>query len=385
VAPPVPQPKVLGVDVTFLANAGFLLQSGRYSVLIDAFLREPTDIYAALPDDIYKQLVNAQPPFDKLMIVMVSHRHPDHVQMRGLEKYLGKNNQAQLMTSPEVLLALKEHARDFPAIQRRLSSIPTVPGVINKLETYSGCILADSVGLGKTFTALAVIKYYELRNRSVLVLCPKKLADNWLTYRGNLVTNIFAKDRFGYDVLCHTDLLRESGTSISGMPLNRVNWGNYDLVVIDESHNFRNKKTPRVGSETRYDRLMRKIIKEGVKTRVLMLSATPVNNRLADLRNQISFATEGDDTALLDHGITSIDATAADMLRELFGDLEQRGVTLAFAELKGHVRERLERYGLVDLVGLDHFYRTIGEVVKAYVAAEQVAWTDWEDREQGEP
>ena len=112
-------------------------------------------------------------------------------------------------------------------------------GIINKLETYSGCILADSVGLGKTFTALAVIKYYELRNRSVLVLCPKKLADNWLNYNRNLKTNIFAKDRFNYDVLCHTDLSRTSGESL-GMPLNRVNWGNYDLVVIDESHNFRN-------------------------------------------------------------------------------------------------------------------------------------------------
>ena len=102
------------------------------------------------------------------------------------------------------------------------------------LETYNGCTLADSVGLGKTFTALAVIKYYELRNRSVLILCPKKLADNWLTYKGNLVTNIFAKDRFGYDVLCHTDLLRENGYSF-GLALNRVNWDNYDLVVMDES------------------------------------------------------------------------------------------------------------------------------------------------------
>lgn len=112
-------------------------------------------------------------------------------------------------------------------------------GIINKLETYNGCILADSVGLGKTFTALAVIKYYELRNRSVLLLCPKKLADNWLNYNRNLKTNIFAKDRFNYDVLCHTDLSRTSGESF-GTPLNRINWGNYDLVVIDESHNFRN-------------------------------------------------------------------------------------------------------------------------------------------------
>ena len=112
-------------------------------------------------------------------------------------------------------------------------------GIINKLETYDGCILADSVGLGKTFTALAVIKYYELRNKSVLVLCPKKLAENWTNYNANLTTNIFAGDRFNYDVLAHTDLSRTRGESM-GLRLDRVNWGNYDLVVIDESHNFRN-------------------------------------------------------------------------------------------------------------------------------------------------
>ncbi len=165
-------------------------------------------------------------------------------------------------------------------------------GIINKLETYSGCILADSVGLGKTFTALAVIKYYELRNRSVLVLCPKKLADNWLNYNRNLKTNIFAKDRFNYDVLCHTDLSRSSGESF-GTPLNRINWGNYDLVVIDESHNFRNNDAYK-DKETRYQKLMNKVIREGVKTKVLMLSATPVNNRFADLRNQLALAYEGD-------------------------------------------------------------------------------------------
>lgn len=165
-------------------------------------------------------------------------------------------------------------------------------GIINKLETYNGCILADSVGLGKTFTALAVIKYYELRNRSVLVLCPKKLADNWLTYNRNLKTNIFAKDRFNYDVLCHTDLQRETGESF-GTPLNRVNWGNYDLVVIDESHNFRNNDAFKE-RETRYQKLMNKVIREGVKTKVLMLSATPVNNRFSDLRNQLALAYEGD-------------------------------------------------------------------------------------------
>lgn len=165
-------------------------------------------------------------------------------------------------------------------------------GIINKLETFCGCILADSVGLGKTFTALAVVKYYELRNKSVLVLCPKKLADNWLNYNRNLKTNIFSKDRFNYDVLCHTDLNRTSGESF-GTPLNRINWGNYDLVVIDESHNFRNNDAYKE-KETRYQKLMNRVIKEGVKTKVLMLSATPVNNRFNDLRNQLALAYEGD-------------------------------------------------------------------------------------------
>jgi superfamily II DNA or RNA helicase len=165
-------------------------------------------------------------------------------------------------------------------------------GIINKLETYNGCILADSVGLGKTFTALAVIKYYELRNKSVLVLCPKKLADNWLTYNHNLKTNIFASDRFNYDVLCHTDLQRTTGESF-GTPLDRVNWGNYDLVVIDESHNFRNNDAFK-DRETRYQTLMNSVIRQGVKTKVLMLSATPVNNRFSDLRNQLALAYEGE-------------------------------------------------------------------------------------------
>lgn len=169
-------------------------------------------------------------------------------------------------------------------------------GIINKLETYNGCILADSVGLGKTFTSLAVIKYYELRNRSVLVLCPKKLADNWLNYNRNLKTNMFAKDRFNYDVLCHTDLLRTSGESF-GTPLNRINWGNYDLVVIDESHNFRNNDVYK-DKETRYQRLMNAVIKDGVKTKVLMLSATPVNNHFSDLRNQLALAYEGESDIL---------------------------------------------------------------------------------------
>ncbi|WP_135611469.1 helicase-related protein [Methanococcoides sp. AM1] len=165
-------------------------------------------------------------------------------------------------------------------------------GIINKLESYNGCILADSVGLGKTFTALAVIKYYELRNRSVLVLCPKKLEDNWQTYRSNYKTNILAQDRLNYDVLFHTDLSRRTGTS-SGLDLNKINWGNYDLVVIDESHNFRNNDTYK-DKETRYQKLMNSVVRDGVKTKVLMLSATPVNNQFNDLRNQLALAYEGE-------------------------------------------------------------------------------------------
>jgi Helicase conserved C-terminal domain/SNF2-related domain len=182
-----------------------------------------------------------------------------------------------------------------------------VIGAIDKLERLGGCIIADSVGLGKTFEALAIIKYYELRNDRVLVLVPKRLRDNWTLYKTNDRRNILAPDRLNYDVLNHTDLSRDGGKS-GDIELSHVNWGNYDLVVIDESHNFRNKASLK-NRETRYDRLMRRIIKEGVKTRVLMLSATPVNNRLADLKNQIAFVTEGDDTALLDHGILSIEST----------------------------------------------------------------------------
>ena len=169
-----------------------------------------------------------------------------------------------------------------------------VLAIINKLERYNGCILADSVGLGKTFTALAVIKYYENRNKSVLVLCPKKLRDNWNTYKDNYVNNPIASDRLNYDVLFHTDLSRSSGES-NGIELERLNWGNYDLVVIDESHNFRNGVGTHANTkENRYTKLMEKIIRTGVKTKVLMLSATPVNNHFLDLKNQLALAYEGD-------------------------------------------------------------------------------------------
>ena len=173
-------------------------------------------------------------------------------------------------------------------------------GIINKLETYNGCILADSVGLGKTFTALAVIKYYQERNKSVLVLCPKKLSDNWNTYRSNYKDNPLQEDRFNYDVLYHTDLSRKRGMS-NGIDLSKVNWGNYDLVVIDESHNFRNNDARK--TETRYSRLLNDVMKAGVRTKVLMLSATPVNNRFNDLKTQLALAYEGK-TNIIDKNIS---------------------------------------------------------------------------------
>ena len=172
-----------------------------------------------------------------------------------------------------------------------------VLAIINKLEKYNGCILADSVGLGKTFTSLAVIKYYENRNKSVLVLCPKKLTNNWNTYKDNYINNPIASDRLRYDVLYHTDLSRTSGKS-NGLDLDRLNWGNYDLVVIDESHNFRNggkiiENPDENDKENRYVKLLKKVIRAGVKTKVLMLSATPVNNKFLDLKNQLALAYEG--------------------------------------------------------------------------------------------
>ena len=198
-----------------------------------------------------------------------------------------------------------------------------VKGAINKIRQHNGCIIADSVGLGKTFEALAIIKYFELLNNRVLVLCPKKLRDNWTVYRAenNSDLNLFLKDRFGYTVLSHTDLSRDSGKS-GDVNLETINWGNYDLVVIDESHNFRNN-TPGKKDEdgnlirkSRYQRLMEDIIQSGIKTKVLLLSATPVNNNLKDLRNQIYCLTEGRDDAFLKSlGIASLKRTLADAQR----------------------------------------------------------------------
>jgi len=179
-----------------------------------------------------------------------------------------------------------------------------VTGTINKILRHNGCIIADSVGLGKTFEALAIIKYFELLNDRALVLCPKKLRDNWTIYQAhnNSELNIFLEDRFNYTVLSHTDLSRDRGKS-GDIDLEKINWGNYNLIVIDESHNFRNNTKGKKDEEgntiktSRYERLMQDIIKKGVKTKVLMLSATPVNNNLKDLRNQLFFITEDNDTA----------------------------------------------------------------------------------------
>mgnify|MGYP005848902305 CR=1 FL=1 len=215
-----------------------------------------------------------------------------------------------------------------------------VIGAVDKLNRFGGCIIADSVGLGKTFEALAVIKYHELRNDRVLVLCPKRLRDNWTLYKSNDIRNSLASDRFHYDVLSHTDLSREKGTS-GDIDLSFINWGNYDLLVIDESHNFRNKASHRE-RESRYQKLMRRVIKSGVKTRVLMLSATPVNNRLADLKNQIAFVTEGEDDHLASQNIPSIEKTL-------------RTAQIQFNRWQGLEDQERTSAVLLDMLGFDYF------------------------------
>ena len=214
-----------------------------------------------------------------------------------------------------------------------------VLGAISKLRQWGGCIIADSVGLGKTFEALAIIRYYELRNERVLVLAPKRLRDNWTLWTQNDVRNPLTADRFAFDVLNHTDLSRDGGWS-GDIDLDHINWGNYGLVVIDESHNFRNRPTGREG-ESRYDKLMRDIVKSGIRTRVLMLSATPVNNRLNDLKNQIAFATEGNDAALSDAGIKSIAGTV-------------RLAQAAFNKWQALPQDRRTSQRLLDMLGFDY-------------------------------
>lgn len=219
-----------------------------------------------------------------------------------------------------------------------------VLAIINKLEKYNGCILADSVGLGKTFTALAVIKYFENRNKTVLVLCPKKLAENWNTYKDNYINNPIAADRLNYDVLFHTDLSRDGGYS-NGLDLERLNWGNYDLIVIDESHNFRNGiGTHSNTQENRYMRLMDKVIRAGVKTKVLMLSATPVNNRFTDLRNQLALAYEGHSDALSEKLNTS------KSIEEIFRQAQR-----VFNEWSDYPKEQRTTDSLLRMLDFDFF------------------------------
>lgn len=223
--------------------------------------------------------------------------------------------------------------------------------IINKLEKYNGCILADSVGLGKTFTALAVIKYYENRNRNVLVLCPKKLNDNWQTFRSNYKNNPILADRLRYDILFHSDLSRDKGLS-NGLDLERVNWGNYDLIVIDESHNFRNggrfdnddEDDDDDFKENRYARLMNKVIRSGVKTKVLMLSATPVNNRFSDLKNQLQLAYEGKAENI--NGLLNTGKSI---------DLIFREAQTAYSKWANFPAERRTTEKLVDLLSYDFF------------------------------
>ena len=212
-----------------------------------------------------------------------------------------------------------------------------VIGAIEKIETFGGCIIADSVGLGKTFEALAVMKYYQLRNDRILVLAPKKLRENWTVYQLNDKRNILAEDRLNYDVLNHTDLSREKGKS-GDIDLEMINWGNYDLIVIDESHNFRNNPTRR--GITRYKRLMNDVIKANIRTKVLMLSATPVNNKMNDLKNQIAFITEGDDKAFVSKGIDSVTQVMRDAQLKFTrwfktGDSDNLNVNSLMASLDG--------------------------------------------------
>ena len=219
---------------------------------------------------------------------------------------------------------------------------------INRLLRYNGCIVADSVGLGKTWTALAVIKYFEARNERVLVLCPKKLKENWIRYTSwaNDRNNPLAEDRLNYTVLAHTDLSRYKGKS-GDVDLARFNWGAFDLIVIDESHNFRNEGRDRkndtgaIIQRSRYNRLLEEVIKDGIRTKVLMLSATPVNTTLRDLRNQVYLITEKRrDTFRETLGISDV--------QSLFGVAQRQFLEW---ERKRHARSRANKDELLESFG----------------------------------
>lgn len=318
-----------------------LTPGNRFSIIHDFETAEEAAPYAAWYESIWSALPedDAKNRFVDRVVALSERLSPSLIYHQVLFQLLGAHGED--LDEDKIVNAVTG-IRDT-VVWRKLYRFQRdgVVGAIDKLNRYGGCIIADSVGLGKTFEALAIIKYHELLNDRVLVLCPKRLRDNWTIYTANDRRNILVADRLNYDVLNHTDLSRDGGMS-GDIDLAHVNWGNYDLVVIDESHNFRNKKTRRQGSESRYDRLMRQIIKQGVKTRVLMLSATPVNNRLADLRNQIAFATEGDDTALMRHGIDSVEATTRLAQRQF-----NRWLELEEAERSPAI--------LVEMLGFDYF------------------------------
>lgn len=231
-----------------------------------------------------------------------------------------------------------------------------VVSAIQKINKYNGCIIADSVGLGKTFEALAVIKYFELREDNVLVLCPAKLYDNWDSFKNPYIDNVFIKDNFNYKILCHTDLSRTKGYSRSGIDLSRINWSNFDLVVIDESHNFRNRNED-VEHISRYMKLMNDIIKKGHGTKVLMLSATPVNNSLIDLKNQISIITADRDDAFEEFGIPSISNLLRKTQKEINDWLKTEDRT------KNELLDRLpaDFYKLLEMITISRSRRHITE------------------------
>ena len=303
---------------------GFMIVDGKKPVTyapINGFTR--VDLGCERGDNLFSMIQQLDAPESKAYLAMFDQLWNDKKRMEDVtDEVLERISTAYRENSPEFLyfFALYNIFSDFlenvseddlpsesngfkdSLIWKKLYSFQkdAVLAIISKLEKYNGCILADSVGLGKTFTALAVIKYYENRNLRVLVLCPKKLSDNWMTYKANYLNNPIAGDRLRYDVLYHTDLSRMKGYS-GELDLTKVNWAAYDLVVIDESHNFRNggnsDKDREQGKYNRYDSLMEKVIRPGVRTRVLMLSATPVNNRFTDLRNQLALAYEGNSEA----------------------------------------------------------------------------------------
>lgn len=359
-----------GNEAVYMPISGFTAvdlgyqRSDAFSNIVNKFEAPMTDAYLSLFNTIWNDQVKLEDVTEAICEHITSvyqENSPERIYFLMLynifKDFLDEVNEDVL---PNDLTGYKESV-----IWNKLFNFQkdAATGIINKLETYNGCILADSVGLGKTFTALAVIKYYELRNKSVLVLCPKKLADNWVTYNRNLTTNILAKDRFNYDVLCHTDLQRNTGESL-GIPLSKVNWSNYDLVVIDESHNFRNNDAFK-DKETRYQKLMNKVIKQGVKTKVLMLSATPVNNRFADLRNQLALAYEGDSSTLRDKIKTERDIeTIFSRAQTAFGTwtklpLEQRNAEAILKSLDFDFFELLDRVTIArSRKHIETFYNT---------------------------